>query len=86
MGYTPGRFDRDGSKNMNRIAKTVFAPVYPVIAEQIVELHFKDGCDALNEIVARRVFLFALDAAPIGRRDAETLGKLGFCGVGPPGL
>jgi len=37
MGYTPGRFDRDGSKNMNRIAKTVFAPVYPVIAEQIVE-------------------------------------------------
>ncbi|MFA7562864.1 MAG: class I SAM-dependent methyltransferase [Methanoculleus sp.] len=37
MKYTPGGFDRDGSKSMNRIARTVFAPVYPVIAEQIVE-------------------------------------------------
>lgn len=37
MGYTPGRFDRDGAEHMNRIARTVFAPVYPVIAEQIVD-------------------------------------------------
>lgn len=37
MGYVPGRFDRDGAENMGRIAKTVFAPVYPVIAEQIIE-------------------------------------------------
>ena len=37
MGYTPGRFDRDGAEHMNQIAKTVFAPVYPVIAKQIIE-------------------------------------------------
>ena len=37
MGYVPGRFDRDGAEHMNQIAKTVFAPVYPVIAKQIIE-------------------------------------------------
>jgi len=37
MKYTPGGFDRDGSKSMNRIARTVFAPVYPVIAGQVIE-------------------------------------------------
>lgn len=37
MGYTPGRFDREGAEHMDRIAKTVFAPVYPVLAEQILD-------------------------------------------------
>ncbi|WP_292364743.1 MULTISPECIES: class I SAM-dependent methyltransferase [unclassified Methanoculleus] len=37
MGYVPGRFDRDGAEDMDRIAKTIFAPVYPVIAQQIIE-------------------------------------------------
>ena len=37
MGYVPGRFDRDGAEDMDRIAKTIFAPVYPVIARQIIE-------------------------------------------------
>ena len=36
MGYVPGRFDREGAEHMDRIAKTVFAPVYPVLAEQIL--------------------------------------------------
>ncbi|MDN7024831.1 class I SAM-dependent methyltransferase [Methanoculleus sp. FWC-SCC1] len=31
------RFDREGAQRMDRIAKTVFAPVYPVIAGQILE-------------------------------------------------
>ncbi|MDN7011791.1 class I SAM-dependent methyltransferase [Methanoculleus sp. FWC-SCC3] len=37
MGYVPGRFDRDGAEDMDRIAKTIFAPIYPVIAQQIIE-------------------------------------------------
>ncbi len=37
MGYVPGRFDREGAEDMNRIAKTVFAPIYPVIAQQVIE-------------------------------------------------
>ncbi|WP_214021594.1 class I SAM-dependent methyltransferase [Methanoculleus sp.] len=37
MGYVPGRFDREGAEDMNRIAKTVFAPIYPVIAQQVLE-------------------------------------------------
>lgn len=31
------KFDRDGAQSMDRIAKTAFAPVYPVIAGQILE-------------------------------------------------
>jgi len=34
MGQEKGR---EGAERMDRIAKTVFAPVYPVIAEQIVD-------------------------------------------------
>jgi len=37
MGYEKGNFDREGAQRMDRIAKTVFAPVYPVIAEQVLE-------------------------------------------------
>ncbi|KDE55455.1 class I SAM-dependent methyltransferase [Methanoculleus sp. MH98A] len=37
MGYVPGKFDRDGAEDMDRIAKTIFAPIYPVIAQQIIE-------------------------------------------------
>jgi ubiquinone/menaquinone biosynthesis C-methylase UbiE len=36
MGDENGRFDRKGAQRMDRIAKTAFAPVYPVIAEQIL--------------------------------------------------
>jgi hypothetical protein len=52
----------------------------PGFAEEIVQLDFKDGGDTLDEIVARRVFLFALDAAPIGRRNAQALNKEGVAG------
>ncbi len=31
------KFDREGAGRMDRIAKTVFAPIYPVIAGQILE-------------------------------------------------
>ncbi len=37
MVHETGRFDRDGAEHMDRIAKTAFAPVYPVIAEQILD-------------------------------------------------
>lgn len=37
MEQEMGRFDREGAERMDRIAKTVFAPVYPVIAEQILD-------------------------------------------------
>ena len=29
--------DREGAQRMDRIAKTAFAPVYPVIADQILD-------------------------------------------------
>lgn len=32
-----GKFDREGAERMDRTAKTAFAPVYPVIAEQILD-------------------------------------------------
>jgi ubiquinone/menaquinone biosynthesis C-methylase UbiE len=37
MGYVPGKFDRDGAEDMDRIAKTIFAPIYPVIGRQMIE-------------------------------------------------
>lgn len=37
MEQEMGRFDREGAERMDRIAKTAFAPVYPVIAEQILD-------------------------------------------------
>lgn len=37
MGDEKNRFGRDGAQNMDRIAKTIFAPVYPVIAGQILD-------------------------------------------------
>lgn len=37
MEHETGRFNRDGAEHMDRIAKTAFAPVYPVIAEQILD-------------------------------------------------
>ena len=44
----------------------------PGLAEEIVELHLEDRGDALDEIVARRVFLLALSA---GMRSAIQEGK-----------
>ncbi|MFA5397916.1 MAG: class I SAM-dependent methyltransferase [Methanogenium sp.] len=37
MSDTKKKFGKEGASNMDEIAKTLFAPVYPVIAENIVQ-------------------------------------------------
>ena len=36
MSDTKKKFDKKGAGNMDEIAKTVFAPIYPIIAENII--------------------------------------------------
>ncbi|KAF1078852.1 Ubiquinone/menaquinone biosynthesis C-methyltransferase UbiE [Methanogenium sp. MK-MG] len=36
MSDTKKKFDKKGARNMDEIAKTIFAPIYPVIAEKII--------------------------------------------------
>ncbi len=37
--YTNDQDDREAARMMNNITKTVFAPIYPVMAEQIASIH-----------------------------------------------
>src|SRR5579884_1263425 len=48
----------------------------PCLDEQIVHAHAQDRRGALDQLVARRLFLFALNARPISGRDAKALGEV----------
>ena len=44
--------------------------------EKIVHANAEDCRRTLDKLVTRRIFLLALDARPIGRRDADPFGEV----------
>ncbi len=73
--YTNDRDDQEAARQMDEIVKTVFAPIYPVIAEEIKSRHhivtgncldLGSGPGALSIALARitRLHLYALDKSP----------------------
>ena len=72
MSDTKKKHDKKGARGMDEIAKTVFAPIYPVIAENIIQrfgitsgtcVDLGSGPASLSIAIARRsdLFVIALD-------------------------